>query len=196
MKNLLKAAPLLALIFALSSCGGGGGGAADPKEIGDAALKKILAKEFDTLDSLMEQDIDLEGVKEVRDWRIKEGYDRWKDYKKRLEGDAGMDPKSKSGIDGEDKWKEMTYGKKIGLEMDLYKLYANDDLDKRLEMRWAMANREMELKEEGHGGAEFRYMNGYGDSIKVECYRLNGLWYLASAKVSMEKELPKKPKDE
>ncbi|MBK9975699.1 MAG: hypothetical protein IPP14_13080 [Planctomycetes bacterium] len=197
MKNLLKAAPLMVLLVILSSCGGGSGGAADPKEIGDAALKKILAKEFDTLDSLMEQDMDMSAVKELRDWRIKEGYERWKDYKKRLEGDGGMDPKSKSGIDGEDKWKEMSYGKKMGLEMDLYKLYANEDVDKRLgEMKWAYIGKQVKLVEEGQGTATVHYMNGFQDMIEVKCKRINSLWYLTSVEVTMSKEPPKKPKDD
>ncbi|MBK8206053.1 MAG: hypothetical protein IPK87_04560 [Planctomycetes bacterium] len=184
------------VVLAMAGCGAGGG-AADPQSIADAAVKKILAKDFDSVFDLTDTSgQDTAGLGEIREWRITEKYDLWKDYKKRLEGDDGMDPKSKSGIDGEEAWKNMSQGKGWALRQGYYRLYANDDLDKRLEMRWAMANREMELKEEGHGGAEFRYMNGYGDSIKVECYRLNGLWYLASAKVSMEKELPKKPKDE
>lgn len=197
MKTLLKSAPLLALILMLSSCGGGSGGAADPKEIGSAVLAKLNAMDFDTLDELMENDMDIDAAKEVRDWRIKEGYDRWKDYKKRLEGDAGMDPKSKSGIDGEEKWKEMTWGKKQGLEFGLYKLYANDDLEKRLkEMKWAYVGSEQKLAIEGQGSAELVYINGYQDMIEVRCVRKNGLWYLTGVEVKMSKELPKKPKDD
>jgi hypothetical protein len=197
VKTLLKTVPLLALIFALSSCGGGSGGTVDPKEIGDAAVKKITSMDFDSLDSLMDQDIDVGAAKEIRDWRIKEGYDRWKDYKKRLEGDGGMDPKSKSGIDSEDKWKEMTWGKRTGLDMGLYRLYANDDVEKRLkEMKWARVGTEQKLAVEGQGSATIVYVNGYQDMIEVKCVRKNGLWYLSSVEVQMSKEVPKKPKDD
>lgn len=197
MKTLLKTVPLLALILALSSCGGGGGGAADPKDIASAVVSKLSAMDFDSMDELMEVDMDLDAGKEVREWRIKEGYDRWKDYKKRLEGDGGMDPKSKSGIDGEEKWKEMSWGKKQGLEMGLYRLYANDDLEKRLkDMKWAYAGKNVKLDVEGQGRAEVVFINGYHDMIEVKCKRVNGLWYLTDVEVKMEKELPKKPKDD
>ena len=196
MKNLMKLAPLVLVVLAMSACGGGGG-TADPKDIGEAALKKITSMDFDSLDSLMDHDVDLDAVKEIRDWQIKEGYERWKDYKKGLEGDAGSDPKSKSGIDGEEKWKEMSYGKKLALDWGLYRLYANDDAEKRLkEMTWARAQVKQELEVEGQGRAVITSMNGYSETITVTCQRKNGLWYLTSVKVSMDKELPKKPKDD
>jgi hypothetical protein len=196
MKNTWKLLPLAVLAVMLFGCGGGGG-AADPKSIADDAVKMIRAKDFDSVYNLTDRTyVDESAQGEVREWRITEKYDLWKDYKKRLEGDEGMDPKSKSGIDGEDAWKNCSAGKGWALRRGLYKLYANDDLDKRLDMTWALAGGDVELKEEGHGSAEFSYMNGYGDSISVKCTRQNGLWYLADVDVNMEKELPKKPKDE
>lgn len=196
MKNLMKLAPLVLVVLAMSACGGGGG-TAQPKDIADAFMKKFLAKDFDTISDLTYREFEDESaLGEVRAWRIENGYDRWSDYKKRLEGDAGMDPKSKSGIDGEEAWKNTSYGKGYALRKGLYKLYANDDLDKRLEMTWALAGGEFKLVEEGHGDAEFYYTNGYGDGVEIKCVRVNGLWYLSSFTVRMEKELPKKPKDE
>jgi hypothetical protein len=196
MMNTWKLLPLALLAVAAFGCGGGGG-AADPKAIADDAVKMIRAKDFDSVYNLTDRTYKDESAQgEVREWRITEGYDRWKDYKKDLEGDNGWDPKSKSGIDGEDAWKGMSAGKGWALRRGLYKLYANDDLDKRLEMTWALADGGVKLEEEGHGEAEFMYMNGYGDTINVKCERLNGLWYLRSVQVGMEKELPKKPKDE
>ncbi len=196
MKNSCMVALLSLVVLAMAGCGAGGG-AADPQSIADAAVKKILAKDFDSVFDLMDTGgQDASGLGEIREWRITEKYDLWKDYKKRLEGDNGRDPKSKSGIDGEEAWKKMSKGKEWALEQGFYRLYVNDDLDKRLEMRWALSSREFELKVEGHGSAEFYYKNGYRDSISVACVRLNGLWYLKSVKVSMEKELPKKPKED
>ena len=176
---------------------GGGGGSADPKAIADDAVKMIKAKDFDSVYDLTDRTyLDESGYGEVREWRITEGYERWKDYKAGLEGDNGTDPKSKSGIDGEDAWKNMSAGKSWALRKGLYKLYVNEDLDKRLEMTWALSGGDVELKEEGHGSAEFVYANGYRDMISVKCTRKNGLWYLSDVDVTMEKELPKKPKDD
>ncbi|MCG3184442.1 MAG: hypothetical protein ICCCNLDF_02562 [Planctomycetes bacterium] len=197
MKNLMKLAPMVLVVLAMSACGGGGGGTTDPKSIADDFMKKFLAKDFDSIEALTYTEFEDESaLGEVRKWRIDEKYDLWKEYKARLEGDNGMDPKSKSGIDGEEAWKNMSKGKGYALRRGLYKLYANDDLDKRLEMTWACAEGGYELKEEGHGEAEFFFMNGYGDSVKINCVRINNLWYLRSFNVGMEKELPKKPKEE
>jgi hypothetical protein len=196
MKNSWKLLPLAALAVMMFGCGAGGG-AADPKSIADEAVKMIRAKDFDSVWNLTDRTYyDESAMGEIREWRITEKYDLWKDYKARLEGDNGMDPKSKSGIDGEDKWKSMSRGKGYALSAGYYRLYANDDLDKRLDMTWGLSDGGVELKEEGHGRAGFTYRNGYGDKIDVECVRLNGLWYLTSAEVKMEKELPKKPKEE
>ncbi|MDC1143015.1 hypothetical protein OAU50_07985, partial [Planctomycetota bacterium] len=146
---------------------------------------------------LMEQDGDMDGMAEIRAWRVEEGYDRWKDYKDRLEGDNGMDPKSKSGIEGEDDWKEMSYGKAIALEKGFYKVYANDDWEKRLtEVKWAYQGHREELEIEGQGKATYQYENVYGDSITIQCERKGGLWYMSRAGIEMSKELPKKPKDD
>lgn len=195
MKNLLKAAPFAALLIMLSSCGGGGGGTADPKDIGDSALKKFLAKDFDSMIDLLDQSTgDWSGREEVENWRKAEGYEIWKDYKDRLEGDNGMDPKSKSGIDGESKWKEMSAGKDWALRNGFYKLYACDDLDKRLEMKWVHTSTSTDLKIEGQGEGSVTYMNGYGDRLTVSCVRRGGLWYMTDANPKMDKELPKKPK--
>jgi hypothetical protein len=63
-------------------------------------------------------------------------------------------------------------------------------------MTWARVQVKQELEIEGQGNATISYMNGYDDIITVRCERKNGLWYLTGVKVSMEKELPKKPKDD
>lgn len=195
MKNTWKLAPLFVLAFVMFGCGGGGG-TPDPRDIGHAAFKQIVAKDFDSLDSLMDPwggDVSLVGTQ--RAWQIEEGYRRWKDYKARLEGDNGMDPKSKSEIDGEEAWKNMSFGKAVGLEFGLYKLYAVDDLDKRLESPWTW-NADQKLQIEGQGNATMEFENGYKDTITVTMSRREGLWYLTSVRVDFQKELPKKPKDE
>ena len=132
MKKVIQLAPLMVLALVMFGCGGGSGGTAEPQDIGDAVLKKIKDKDFDSVADLIDQsDADMSGIGEIRSWRIENGFERWKDYKKTLEGDDGMDPKSKSGIDGEDAWKSMSMGKSYALQTGLYRLYAVDDLDKR-----------------------------------------------------------------
>ncbi|MHC4841168.1 MAG: hypothetical protein ACYTDT_09470 [Planctomycetota bacterium] len=188
--------PMLVLVFVVTSCGASGG-TADGKQTADAAFEKIINQEWDTLIDLKEQDGDEAALGEVRTWRIDEGYDRWKEYKKRLEGDDGYDPKGKSGIEGEDDWKTMSRGKGEALRAGFYRVYVNDEWEKRLtEMKWAYAGHSEELEVEGQGKASYTYMNGYGDSISIRCKRVGGLWYLTSAKLDMEKEVPKKPKDD
>ena len=196
MKTMLKFAPLVALVVMMSACGGGGG-TPDPRNIGHAVFSKIVAKDFDSLDGYLDTwGSDTSAYGEWRAWRIKEGYDRWSDYKKGLEGDNGTDPKSKSGIDGEEKWKEMSRGKSLALGWGLYKLYAVDDLDKRLgEAPWYWSARQ-ELGEEGQGEARMTFTNAYRDQITVSMVRREGLWYLSGVNVEFEKELPKKPKDD
>lgn len=196
MKTMLKFAPMVALVVMMSACGGGGG-TPDPRDIGHAAFKKIIAKDFDSLDGLMDTwGGDANAEREVGQWRVKEGYDRWKDFKTKLEGDNGMDPKSKSEIDSEEKWTSASYGKEMGLRWGLYRLYAVDDLDKRLgEVPWAWGATQR-LAIEGQGTAEMVFSNVYEDTITVTMARRDGLWYLTGVSVQFEKELPKKPKDD
>lgn len=197
MKKLTQLAPLMVLALVMFGCGPGGG-TAEPQDIGDAVLSKIQAKDFDSLIDLMDQsDTDISGMEEIRTWRIEEGYERWKDYKKGLEGDDGSDPKSKSGIDGEDAWKSMSMGKDYALDVGLYRLYVIDDLDKRLEeVTWARRGVNETLDVEGQGTATVSYQNVYKDRITVSVVRKNGLWYLAGVEVKFNKELPEKPKDD
>jgi hypothetical protein len=195
MKNTWKLAPLFVLAVVMVGCGGGGG-TPDPRDIGHSAFKKITSKDFDSLHNLMDTwGGEMSDEAKRRDWRIAEGYDRWKEYKARLEGDNGLDPKSKSEIDGEDKWKSMSPGKELGLEWGLYKLYAVDDLDKRLEGPWSWSA-DQRLSIEGQGNASMTFTNGYNDTISVTMSRREGLWYLTSVSTNFPKELPKKPKDD
>lgn len=189
--------PMLALVFVVTSCGASGG-TADGKQIAEAAFSKIIAQDFDTLVELMEVDGDRAALEEITAWRIEEEYDIWKDFKVHLSDKEGrlLDPKSKSGIESEDDWKAMSYGKGWAIERGFYKVYDNDDWEKRLtEMQWGYAGRSETLEVEGQGDAEYMWMNGYGDSISVKCKRIGGLWYLKSARLHMTKELPKKPGD-
>jgi hypothetical protein len=193
---MLKFAPMVALVVMMSACGQSGG-TADSRDIGDAVLAKIQAKDFDTLVSLMDQsETDLPAQMKVRDWKVENKYDTWKQYKARLEGDNGMDPKSKSGIDGEDAWKSMDFGKHLALSLGLYRLHAIEDLDKRLEGPWALEGKRDKLEIEGQGSSTLSYGNGYGDTITVRCERKGGLWYLANVSTEFEKDTPKPPKED
>jgi hypothetical protein len=134
---------------------------------------------------------------EAMKWRMKEGWDRWKDFRKRLEGDNGLDPKDKSGItNSEAKWIDATDAQRGAVMMGFYRVYAVDAWEQRLkEGQWFLDNRVLRLEVEGQGRAEFRYSNRYRDGISVQCVREGGVWYCAGVDIKMERTLPEKPKD-
>lgn len=198
MRNVFKVAPVLALIFMLSACGGGGG-TPDPDPIAKGVVDAITGESFSKIWGYYPGHVhDIgKGQTEAKTWRMKEGWERWKDLKPRFEGDNGLDPKDKSGITGgEEKWVGASDAERHAVFLGLYRIYTADDWEKRLkEGGWYMASRNVKLDVEGQGTAEFRFRNRYNDSIEVGCTRENGLWYLAGVEVNIDKKMPEKPKD-
>lgn len=197
-KTFFKILPLMLLALVAFGCGGSGG-TAEPQPIGDGVMEAIASESFTKVYDYLpdwQKDSDVKQT-EVKMWRMKEGWDRWKDLKPRFEGDNGLDPKDKSGITGsEEKWTAASNAERAAVLMGFYKAYAADDFEKRLkDGKWYLADREVRLAIEGQGSAEFRYVNCYKDSIEVKCFREGGLWYLSDVKLNMEKKLPEKPKD-
>lgn len=198
MKNTWKLAPLSVLAFVMFGCGGGGGGP-DPRPIAEGVLDAIKSENFTAIynyhapwdHEMQEQET------AVRKWRMTEGWDRWKDFKPRLEGDEGLDPKDKSGITGgEEKWTGASDAERYAVLIGCYRVYTADEWEKRLkESDWYWAGRTIDLKEEGQGTATFRYRNRYRDSITVSLVREGGMWYLAGVEINMDKKMPEKPKD-
>lgn len=134
---------------------------------------------------------------EVKKWRMKEGWDRWKDFKMRLEGENGLDPKDKSGItNSEGKWIDATDAQRGAVLMGFYRAYSADDWEKRLkDGDWFLDGREVKLEVEGQGEAQLVYKNRYNDTIEIRLFREGGAWFLAGARIKMEKKMPEKPKD-
>ncbi|MCF6227999.1 MAG: hypothetical protein L3J82_04920 [Planctomycetes bacterium] len=187
--------PMLALVFVVTSCGASGG-TPEPKQIADAAYAKIIAQDFDTLIELMDtSDMNFDASAEVRAWRIEEKFDTWKAVKEDYKGDEGYDPEKESGIEDEESWKEMKPGTEMALKMGLYKVYANDEWEKRLtELPWEPTRASKKLQIEGQGTATFKFRNVYKDSIEILCERKDGMWYLAGVELRMAKEVPEPPK--
>ena len=201
MKRTIQGLMLLALIavpvaFA-SACGGGG--QSDPQTIADAVVDGFKNEKFTKFYDYMPkwQTAASEKESEVKKWRAKEGWDRWKDLKARFEGDAGLDPKDKSGItNSEEKWIAASDAERGAVMLGFYRVYACDDWEKRVkEGEWFLDNRIMKLAIEGQGTAEFRYSNKYNDGLTVHCVREAGVWYCAGVELKMEKKMPEKPKD-
>lgn len=134
---------------------------------------------------------------EVRKWRMKEGWDRWKDFRMHLENENGLDPKDKSGItNSEGKWVEASDAQRGAVMMGFYRVYAVEDWEKRLkEGDWFLDARDVRLDVEGQGKAKFEYKNRYNDGISISCYREGGVWYLAGVSIKVEKLMPVKPRD-
>ncbi len=200
MKRMLMLAPLVLLTLVAVGCGGGGG-TADPKQIADAVLDDFKSENFAGIynyyasyqHEMAEQD------RQRKAWRMKEGWDRWKDFKKRLsDGDLALDPKDKSEITGsEEKWVGASDAQRYAVLEGYYRIYAADEWEKRLkESEWYWDGRKVNLQEEGEGTATFRYRNNYRDSLEVSLYREGGLWYLGGVELNFEKAMPEKPKDE
>ncbi|CAG0979139.1 hypothetical protein PLCT2_01800 [Planctomycetaceae bacterium] len=201
MKRTMQGLMLLALIavpvaFA-SACGGGG--QSDPQSIADAVVDGFKSEKFTKgYDYLAKWKLNSgEKMAEAKKWRMKEGWERWKDLKKRFEGDEGLDPKEKSQItNGEEKWGGASDAERWAVLQGFYKVYTAEDYEKRLkEGEWYLAGRNVKLDVEGQGEASFTYVNRYNDAIKVDCYREGGVWYFGDADIKMEKKMPEKPKD-
>lgn len=198
MKNLMKLAPLVLVVLAMSACGGGGG-TADPDAIAQGVVDAIKGENFPGVYNFLpdHQKKIMEGRAAHGQWRLKEGWERWKDFKPMFEGDNGLDPKDKSEITGgQEKWEGASDAQRFAALTGLYRMYTVDDWEKRLkDGNWLIASRRVELDIEGQGKATIRYQNEYEDTITVTCARENGLWYLAGVDHKMEKKLPDKPKD-
>lgn len=198
MKNLMKLAPLVLVVLAMSACGGGGG-TADPDAIAAGVVDAIKGEKFANVYNFLpdHQKSMADGRATVGAWRMKEGWERWKDFKPMFEGDNGLDPKDKSGITGgQEKWEAASHGERYAVFLGLYRAYAADDWEKRLkDGTWVLASRSVKLDVEGQGRASISYQNQFNDTIEVACIRENGLWYLADVEMKMSKKLPDKPKD-
>lgn len=201
MKRTIQGLMLLALVavpvaFA-TACGGGG--QSDPQTIADAVIDGFASEKFTKYYDYMPKWMTSAAEKEaqVKKWRMKDGWDRWKDLKKRFEGDEGLDPKDKSGItNSEDKWVGASDAERGAVMMGFYRVYAAEDWEKRVkEGEWFLDDREVKLDVEGQGTAKFRYQNKYKDGLTVHCLREGGVWYCAGVEVRMEKKMPEKPKD-
>ncbi|CAG0979159.1 hypothetical protein PLCT2_01801 [Planctomycetaceae bacterium] len=175
----------------------------DPAEgalkISDAIVDGIANERFTVFYDFMPNWMASAAAKasEVRKWRMKEGWDRWKDLKARFEGDAGLDPKDRSGItSSEEMWIAASDAERGAVMLGLYRVYACDDWEKRVnEGEWFLDNRTLKLDVEGQGSAKFRYQNKYNDGLTVHCVREAGVWYCAGVELKMEKKMPEKPKD-
>lgn len=201
MKRTMTGLMLLALMavpvaFA-TACGGGG--QSDPQTIADAVMDGFKSEKFTKGFDYMPKWVTTGAEKkaEVQKWRAKEGWDRWKDFKARLEGDNGLDPKDKSGItNSEEKWMGASDAERWAVLQGFYKVYTVDDWEKRVkEGEWYMSSRNLKLDVEGQGEGRFNYINKYNDTVTVSCWREAGVWYLADVDFKMEKKLPEKPKD-
>lgn len=193
MKNTLKVAPLFVLALIAFGCGGGGGAAGSPEEIGEGVKDAIVSENFTDVYSYIPawQIESSEGRTAVKKWRMEEGWEKWKPLKERLEK---LDPKDKSEIIDEDKWKEASNAQRLAVFMGFYKCYAADKWENRLkEGLWYLSSRDVDLDPEGQGDATMIYQNKYNDTITVRAVRENGLWSLRNASLEMAEDLPEKP---
>jgi len=206
MKNTIKFASVAVLAVLLFGCGGGGG-AATPQDAARAVAKAIKSESFDDLYSMQPLHMeDSEYGKARRDYRIAEGYEKWKWVKDEIEGNKekgieALDPEGKSEIKDEETWKNASPERLHALYSGCYKLYKIKKFEdrvknaefyitsvtqgKRIEDGFELENRY----------AEVRLANIYGDSIRVRMIEDNGLWYAAEVSLRFEEELPKVPED-
>lgn len=206
MKNVFKVAPVLALIFSLSACGGGGG-TATPDDLARNVVKAITSENFDSLYGMQPLHlIDADYDKDVRDYRIKEGYDKWKYEKDRILGNKeknieAEDPEEKSGVKDEDSWKAASPERMYALDAGCYKLYKIKKFEDRVtnakfyNTGANIGQRTEDGVQWDHKVAEVRFVNIYGDSIRVRCRESNGVWYLSSVSLRFPEELPKPRED-
>ncbi len=191
-----------ALLLALSAAGcGGGGGTADPRQIADAVLDDFRSEDFTSIAGYYPSYMAEMGEQHFLrgDWRLKEGWDKWKPLKDSFtEGDMALDPKDKSGItETQEKWMAASAEQRFAVREGFYRIYSADEWEKRLkESEWYWTDRSVDLDTEGEGTAEFQYRNNYRDRLTVSLMREGGLWYLRGVSFRFDKEMEKKPSDD
>jgi hypothetical protein len=190
---------LFAVPAVFTTACGGGGGTSTPDDIGNSVMKIIKTKDLKDWDKLIKmcypiwEDAGKQDIAE-RKWKMENSRLRWKeDVKPDVEK---MDPKGKSEIDSEDKYKAMEAGRWYALQTGAYTLAEKEDWEKRMsEVDWWMTGRDVKLDVEGQGRASLSYGNQYGDSIVVHAARIDGKWYLAAVDLKgVPKDLPEKKK--
>ncbi|MCA8915357.1 MAG: hypothetical protein KDB90_08090 [Planctomycetes bacterium] len=207
MRNTWKLLPLAVLAVMLFGCGGGGG-TATPDDVARAAVKAVKSESFDDLFNMQPLHLQDSGYAEARrEYRIKEGYDRWKDEKpfilgdkeKGIEAKDAQDPEEKSGIKDEDTWKAASQARLFALKQGCYKLYNIKKFEDRVtNAEFYMVRSTIMTPKDGESErrmAVVRFANIYGDRIEVTCLEDQGLWYMVDIDLSFPEELPKPPED-
>ncbi|MCB9894253.1 MAG: hypothetical protein H6839_07385 [Planctomycetes bacterium] len=204
MRNTWKLLPLAVLAVMLFGCGGGGG-TATPDDIGKSVVSAVKSENFDSLYSLLPHQLEDPAYDAARrEYRIKEGYERWKDVKdtylgNKEKGVEALDPEEKSGIKDEDSWKSATPERLYATDTGAYQIYKIKKFEDRVtnaEFYWRGTNiNSVKPGEEDRRTASVRFSNIYGDSIVVSCIEDQGLWYMISYSLRFAEELPKPPED-
>ena len=204
MRNSWKLAPLAVLAVMMFGCGGGGG-TATPDDVARAAVAAFKGESFDDLYNMQPLHLQDSGYAEARrEYRIKEGYDRWKDEKPGILGDKdkgieAADPEEKSGIKDEDTWKAATQARLYALRAGCYRVYKIKKFEDRVtNAEFYMIRSTINTPKDGESErrmASVRFGNIYGDRIVVTCLEDQGLWYLLDIDFSFDEELPKVPED-
>jgi hypothetical protein len=204
MKNTIKFASVAVLAVLLFGCGGGGG-TATPEDLARSAVKAIQKESFDDLYSMLPHHLTDQGYEDARrEYRIKEGYDRWKDEKTWILGDKekgieAADPNEKSGVKDEDSWKAASQARLFALSAGCYKLYKIKKFEDRItNAEFYLRRAEIMEPKEGEAinrMARVRFSNIYGDSIRISLMEDQGLWYMIDIDLAFPEELPKPPED-
>jgi len=192
VKNLLKAAPLLALIFVLSSCGGGGAGSAE--EIGKGVVEAIKAKKLEDCIKFSSEwgTNSVEQKRQNNLWLLEVEQLKWKENF--ADGNLKQwDPEGKSGIDSKDKYKDAAVGVIGALHHNLYKMYKAKKLDDRLAADFWLIKFDVRHGLEGDASSSMTYANKYNDTISVTAERVNGVWYMTTVGVNFPEEAEKNP---
>jgi hypothetical protein len=194
MKNSWKLLPLAVLAVMLFGCGGGGG-TASPEDVARSAVDAIKSENSDKLYGMLPHHLRDAGYDTaVREYRIKEGYDRWKDVKDGIEKN---DPEEKSGVKDEDSWKSASPERMYAIEAGAYKIMSIKKYEDRVKnAEWYMTRSDIKSVTPGESDrrrAEVRFANIYGDRISVDCIEDQGLWYMLGIELNFAEELPKVP---